>query len=329
MNRITMPTGENRSASSRLQNAFEIEQDIKSAVKNGILGYGGIIVSILFAFITIVAVSTDISISVESINELSSEFFLLFFCSYASYICCADSGKKAGKISKIYTDTINKFDEIHRMLVDNKIQCILGDFCRDYIAQELKNAKSRYLVSVGIEYDEYIAKYASLDDQEIKELEGLSMTQKKALISANGVKPIKLSPEQITRHESAYIRHSPLLISPSVMMGAKCTVKFITSFVIVICLGRIVLTDIGGGSWASFALVCVKFSSVLYNCFSGFKSGYENVAVHAVNFKNEQISLMQQAIAYKAERNENVQNKYIGIDSVGTGAGDRESELHG
>lgn len=329
MNRITMPTGENRSASSRLQNAFEIEQDIKSAVKNGILGYGGIIVSILFAFITIVAVSTDISISVESINELSSEFFLLFFCSYASYICCADSGKKAGKISKIYTDTINKFDEIHRMLVDNKIQCILGDFCRDYIAQELKNAKSRYLVSVGIEYDEYIAKYASLDDQEIKELEGLSMTQKKALISANGVKPIKLSPEQITRHELAYIRHSPLLISPSVMMGAKCTVKFITSFVIVICLGRIVLTDVGGGSWASFALVCVKFSSVLYNCFSGFKSGYENVAVHAVNFKNEQISLMQQAIAYKAERNENVQNKYIGIDSVGTGAGDRESELHG
>lgn len=329
MNRIIMPSGENTSSTSRLQKAVEMEQDIKSAVKNGILGYGGIIVSILFAFITIVAVSTDISISVESINELSSEFFLLFFCSYASYICCADSGKKAGKISKIYTDTIKKFDEIHRMLVDNKIHCILGDFCRDYIAQELKNAKSRYLVSVGIEYDEYIAKYASLDDQEIKELEGLSMTQKKALISANGVKPIKLSPEQITRHESAYIRHSPLLISPSVMMGAKCTVKFITSFVIVICLGRIVLTDIGGGSWASFALVCVKFSSVLYNCFSGFKSGYENVAVHAVNFKNEQISLMQQAIAYKAERNENVQNKYIGIDSVGTGAGDRESELHG
>jgi hypothetical protein len=324
-----MPTGENTSASSRLQNAFEIEQDIKSAVKNGILGYGGIIVSILFAFITIVAVSTDISISVESINELSSEFFLLFFCSYASYICCADSGKKAGKISKIYTDTINKFDEIHRMMVDNKIHCILGDFCRDYIAQELKNARSRYLVSVGIEYDEYIAKYASLDDQEIKELEGLSLTQKKALISANGVKPIKLSPEQITRHESAYIRHSPLLISPSVMMGAKCTVKFITSFIIVICLGRIVLTDIGGGSWASFALVCVKFSSVLYNCFSGYKSGYENVVVHAVNYKNEQISLMQQAIAYKAEREEYVKSEYIGSDTVGAGTGDSESELLG
>lgn len=329
MNRITMPTGENTSASSRLQNAFEIEQDIKSAVKNGILGYGGIIVSILFAFITIVAVSTDISISVESINELSSEFFLLFFCSYASYICCADSGKKAGKISKIYMDTINKFDEIHRMLVDNKIHCILGDFCREYIAEELKNARSRYLVSVGIEYDEYIAKYASLDDQEIKELEGLSTAQKKALMSANAVKPIKLSPEQITRHESAYIRHSPLLISPSVMMGAKCTVKFITSFIIVICLGRIVLTDIGGGTWASFALICVKFSSVLYNCFSGYKSGYENVVVHAVNFKNEQISLMQQAIAYKAERKEDVKSEYIGSDTVGAGTGDRESELLG
>ena len=329
MNRITVPSGENTRASSRLQRAFETEQDIKTAVKNGILGYGGIIVSMLFAFITIVAVSTDISISVESINELSSEFFLLFFCSYASYICCSDSGKKAGKISKIYTDTLAKFDATHQILVDNKIHCILGDFCRHYIASELKNARSRHLVLAGIEYDEYVKKYASLDEQEIKALSGLSAVQKKALITANSVKPIKLSPEQITRHESAYIRHSPLLLSPSVVMGAKCTMKFITSFIIVICLGRIVLTDIGGGSWASFALVCVKFSSVLYNCFSGYKSGYENIVIHTVNYKNEQISLMQQAIAFKAEsENYNVESEHICIDTVGAGSSDCESELH-
>lgn len=328
MNHITVPTGDT-SAPSKIQKALEAEQDLKVAVKNGIRGYGGILVSILFAFITVVAVSTDISISVESINELSSEFFLLFFCSYAAYICCSDSGKKAGKISKIYTDTITKFETIHQNLVNSKTHCILGDFCRDYIADELKNAKTRYLVQAGIEYDEYAKAYASLNEDQIRDLEHLSEVQKKALISANSIKPIKLSPDQITRNECTYIRHSPLLISPAVIMGAKYTTKFITSFVIVICLGRIVLTDIGGGTWASFALICVKFSSVLYNCFSGYKSGYENVVVHEVDFKKEQISLMQQAIAYKAEREENVKSEYIGTDSDGAGSGDSESELHG
>ena len=51
--------------------------------------------------------------------------------------------------------------------------------------------------------------------------------------------------------------------------------------------------------------------------------------IHTVNYKNEQISLMQQAIAFKAEsENYNVESEHICIDTVGAGASDCESELH-
>ena len=328
MNRIEIPS-ENKSSTSRLQKAFDVERDIKNLARKSLVGYGGIFVSLFLMLITIIAVTTDISISVDSIKELSTEFFLLFFCSYAAYICCSDSGSKAGKQTQAYIDTIAKFESTHQTIVTNKIFCILGDFCKEYIATELKNAKTRYLVLAGIDYDEYIGKYSRLEDAEILELSGLSTVQKKALMSANAVKPLKLSPEQITRHGSANIRYSPLLLSPALIMGVKYTVKFITSLLIVIGMSYIVFNNMEEPTWADFALVCVKSGSVLYNCFSGYKCGYENIVIHSVNYMNEQISLMQQAIAFNAEREKNVEDKHICADEIRVGSGDCESQLHG
>ena len=322
MNRIVIPPSENTSSTSRLQKAFEVEQDIKKFAKKSLVGYGGILVSVFLLFITIIAVTTDISISLDSLSELSTEFFLLFFCSYAAYICCSDSGAKSGKLSEIYINPVTRFEEVHQTLVTNKVHCILGDFCKEYIATELKNAKARYLVLAGIDYDDYIREYSSLEDAQINELSGLSTAQKKALMSANAVKPLKLSPEQIVRDGGANIRHSPLLLSPELVLGVKRTIKFATSFLIVIGMGVMIFNDMSDGmSWANFVLVCAKSGAVIFNCFSGFKTGYENIVVYTVNFKKEQISLMQQAIAYAAERQNN-ESQYICIDEVRAGCGD-------
>ena len=322
MDRISIPSSETTSSTGRLQKAFEVEQDIKQFAKKSLVGYGGILVSLFLLFITIIAVTTDISISFASLKELSTEFFLLFFCSYAAYICCSDSGAKSGKLSEIYINTVTRFEEVHQTLVTNKVHCILGDFCKEYIATELKNAKARYLVLAGIDYDDYIREYSSLEDAQINELSGLSTAQKKALMSANAVKPLKLSPEQIVRDGGANIRHSPLLLSPELVLGVKRTIKFATSFLIVIGMGVMIFNDMSDGmSWANFVLVCAKSGAVIFNCFSGFKTGYENIVVYTVNFKKEQISLMQQAIAYAAERKNN-ESQYICIDEVRAGCGD-------
>jgi hypothetical protein len=325
MDKITFPS-ENTSASSRLDGVIEREQNVKKKVARSIAGYGGVMVSIFLMFITVMVITTDITISLESIAHLSTEFFLLLFCSYASYICCSDSGAKAGTLSKIYIDAVNKFNELQHVIIDKKIHLILGDFCKDYIATELKNAKTYYLVSAGIDYDEYIGKYSSLEDAEILELSGLSTAQKKALMSANAVKPIKLYPEQIIRAGGGNSRRSPLLISPEVRKRANYIFKFFSIVSITLGMSLIALNDVTSSSWTIFVMIIVKLGSVLYNCFSGYKTGYENIVIHKVNYMNEQISLMQQAIVFDAERKDkNVENKYICTHEVRIGSGNSES----
>ena len=326
MDRIVFPTGENTSASSRLDSVIEREQNVRRRVARSIAGYGGVMVSIFLMFITVMVITTDVTVSLESIAHLSTEFFLLLFCSYASYICCSDSGTKAGTLSTIYIETVNKFKEIHQTIIDKKIHLILGDFCKDYIATELKNAKTYYLVSAGIDYDEYIGKYSSLEDSEILEVSGLSTAQKKALMSANAVKPIKLYPEQIIRQGGSNSRRSPLFISPEVRKRANYIVKFFSIICITLGMSLIALNDVTSSSWTIFVMIIVKLGSVLFNCFSGFKTGYENIAIHKVSYMNEQISLMQQAIVFDAERKDkNVENKHICTHEVRIGSGNCES----
>ena len=209
MNRIEVPSSTPKETTSRIEQMVEKEQGIRRWMTKSIVGYGGIAVSMFLMFITVMVVTTDITISLTSIAQLSTDFFLLLFC---------DSGSKAGKLSKIYIETLNKFEELRQTIIDKSIHCILGDFCKQYIATDLRKAKSYYLVMAGIDYDDYIREYSSLEDSQIEELTGLSTAQKKALMSANAVKPIKLYPEQIIRNGGTNFRRSPLQISPEHIM---------------------------------------------------------------------------------------------------------------
>ncbi len=316
---------------SKIEQIVTGEQSFRKRVAKSMIGYGGIAVSLFLCLITIMVVTTDVSISVRSAAEFSIDFFLLLFCSYAAYICCSDSGMKAGKASTLYIETLRKFEDIKQGIIKNKTHCILGEFCKEYIATELKDAKTYYLVSAGIDYDEYIKKYASLEDADIDMIGGLSTAQKKAIKSANAVKPIKLSPERIIRQGGYNFRVSPLLISPGTRRGISYSVKFITSMAVTLGMSYIFLDELSDPSWATFVLVCVKVGSVLYNCFSGYKCGYENIVIHSVQFMQEQISLMQQAEIYAAERhmNNETQSEPVCAYADGIGERDPEGELHG
>lgn len=315
---------------SKMEQFITREQGIRKRVAKSLFGYGGIVISLFLCLVTIMVVTTDITISARSAAEFSIDFFLLLFCSYAAYICCSDSGMKSGKDSSLYIETLKKFEETKQGIIKNKTHCILGEFCKDYIATELKNAKTYYLVSAGIDYEEYIKKYSSLEDDDIDKIGGLTTAQKKAIMSANAVKPIKLSPERIIRQGGSNFRVSPLSISPGTRRGISYSVKFVTSMAVTLGMSYIFLDELSDPSWATFVLVCIKAGSVLYNCFSGYKCGYENIVIHSVQFMQEQISLMQQAEIF-AERymNNETKSEPVCAYADGTGERDPEGELHG
>lgn len=332
MNRIEVPMSTPTDTQSKIEQIVDREQGLRKWMVKSVVGYGGIAISMFLMFVTVMVVTTEMTISLESLAKLGTDFFLLLFCSYASYICCADSGYKAGKSSSLYITTLNKFDTLQQSLIDRKIHCILGEFCKQYIATELRNARTYYLVMAGVEYDEYVKKYLPLEITQIERLPGFSVAQKRALISANAVKPIRLYPEQIISHGGAHSRRSPLQISPDERRRKNYIAKFISIVAISLGMSLIVLNDIQGSSWTIFVMICVKLGSVIYNCFSGYKNGYENIVIHSVAFMKEQISFMQQAIVFYEDRNEdneNVESKYICVDKIGAGSSDCAGELHG
>jgi hypothetical protein len=250
-------------------------------------------------FAVIMIVTTDVKItSFKDLADLGMDFFLLLFCAYAAYISCADSGMRAGLASESYTETLKKFNELKDKIVLSNMQCRLAEFCRYYILEEIKNVRMTHLAVVGLSYEQYLNNYASKDDIEIDALPGLSPAQKRAIKKSNNVKPISLSPETIMRHGRGAYHRSPLDMSPEKRKNITFGVKFVQSSLVAFGMSIIALDLVADPSWVVFATVCFKLVSVVYNCFSGYKTGLGNIVIDSVNYMNAQIDMMQEAIQY-------------------------------
>lgn len=273
-------------------------EDTKKRIAKGFINYGGIFVSVCLMFAVIMIVTTDVKVgSIKDLADLGVDFFLLLFCAYASYISCADSGMRAGLGTDVYTETLANFKECKDKIVKNNMQVRLAEFCRDYIQDDLKNVRMSHLVVVGLSYEQYL-KYTAMDNKEIDALPGLTKLQKKAIKKANNIKPITLRPEAILRHGKGGYHRSPLEMSPETRKSINYVVKFVQSSLIALGMSLIALDMVADPSWIVFATVCLKLCSVIYNCFSGYRTGYSNIVVDSVNYMNAQIDLMQQAIQY-------------------------------
>lgn len=273
-------------------------EDTKKRLAKGFINYGGIFVSVCLMFAVIMIVTTDVKVgSLKDLADLGMDFFLLLFCAYASYISCADSGTRSGLATETYTETLAKFNEWKDKIVKGNMQVKLAEFCRNYILDDLKNVRMSYLAVVGLSYQQYET-YMKMDDKEIDALPTLTNAQKKAVKKCNSIKPITLKPESIMRHGKGAYHRSPLEMSPETRKSINYVVKFAQSSLIAFGMSIIALDIVTDPSWVVFATVCFKLVSVIYNCFSGYRTGYANIVVDSVNYMNAQIDLMQQAVAY-------------------------------
>jgi hypothetical protein len=273
-------------------------EDTKKRITKGFINYGGIFVSVCLMFAVVMIVTTDVKVSsIKDLADLGMDFFLLLFCAYAAYISCSDSGARAGLATDTYTETLAKFKEWKEKIVKGNMQVRLAEFCRNYVQDDLKNVRMSYLAVVGLSYEQYL-NYTAMDDKEVDALSGLSITQKKAIKKANNTKPIVLKPESIMRNGKGVYHRSPLEMSPETRKGINYAVKFVQSSLIAFGMSMIALDMVTDPSLVVFATVCFKLVSVIYNCFSGYRTGYTNIVVDSVDYMNAQIDLMQQAILY-------------------------------
>ena len=243
--------------------------------------------------------TTDIRfITAADVADLGLDFFMILFCSYAMYVCCADSGTQAGGASEEYKRALERFSTLKKEIIESTLHTRVRDFCSHYITEDIREARMQYLSIAGIAYDDYVAKYSKLDKERIDKLGDLSEIQKSLIKKANKVRPIKLTPVMILRQGRSIHRRSPLGFSPLMKKNFVFGWKFAQMSVISVCMSVIALDVILEPSWVVFASICLKLASVIINGFGGYKAGYDNIAVDTVNYLDGQSDLMEQAIRW-------------------------------
>ena len=287
------------SRAEAFEKSIVAEHDAKKKAAKSLLNNAGIFVGVFLIFAVIVIVTTDISINTfTEVAALGLDFFLLLFCSYSMYVNAADSGMRHGLQSELYTASLDRFITKKQSIIDKHRQTRLHEFCRAYIGEELKNVRMSILAIVGFSYKEYKEKWNKFDDKVIKNDSTLSKVQKTALIKANAIKPVKLTPEMIMQCGRGSSRRAPLGTLPKtkkrIQFGAKFGTTFITSLLMIV----IVLDMVIDPSWEVFASCILRLLAVVMNGFTGYKFGYENIVFDTVNYMDDQSDLMSQFMQY-------------------------------
>ena len=271
-----------------------VETAKKKTVKT-ILDNAGIFVGVFLLFVVAVVTTTDVSVQTAAETAaLGLEFFVLLFCSYGMYINMTDSGRKQGLATTIYKEACERYEGLKNRIISGGYQVALAAFCKSYVAEELKSARTSILANVGISYEEYEERLIGKDLNSLEE--PLTEAQKKAVRLANKLKPVKLTSDMILKRGRGSARRSPLSINPGEKKAFVFGGKFATTALTSILMGYIALDVITEPSWGMFASVMLKMLAVVLNGFSGYQFGYEHIVGDTVNFMNDQSDLMEQAL---------------------------------
>ena len=274
----------------------------KKKILRGAMNYAGTAVGTFIIFVAIVVSTTDISIMTAfDWAVLGLSFFVFMFCAYAMYINGSGNGIRAARKSETYLSAKKQYDDLKNEVITRKMQGRLPEFCRYYIEEELRNTRNSLLTEVGIDFAVYQERYVGKDKTELEQLTILSKSQVEAIVSANNIKPIKLTPEMILKRGRGSLHRNPLGIEPSKKRRIGYVWKFASTFAVAVLMVGITLNPKPDLTWGTFAECILKLFPIVLNGFTGYKSGYENIVVDTVNYMNDQSDLMRQLIHYVEE----------------------------
>lgn len=284
------------------EEGVNISQERKRSVTKTFLNNAGIFVGVFIVFAVITIVTTDIKLAdPDKIGKLGIDFFLLLFCTYSMYINCSDSGMRLGLRNEDYLAAVDLFEERKEYIKNNKYQKRMYEFCRHYIERELENTKMNILVVVGFDYESYVENWLGKSAEYIESITTLTKPQKDAIIKANAVAPITLTPEMILMRGRRAEKRAPLGMTPKQKKAINFGFKFASNLIIALFWTAIVIEFAIEPTWELFVAIVLRSLLIILNGFSGYKFGYENIVFDTTNYMNDQTDLMEQAVQYFEE----------------------------
>ena len=274
----------------------------KKRIVRGVMNYFGTAVGTFIIFVAIVVSTTDITVMTAfDWTVLGLAFFVFMFCAYAMYINGSGNGIRAGRKSETYLSAKKLYDDLKDEIIEKKMQGRLPEFCRYYVEEELRNTRNSILTEVGIDFSVYQERYVGKDKAELEQITILSKSQVEAIVCANNIKPIKLTPEMILKRGRGTLHRSPLGMEPSKKRRIGYAWKFVSTFAVAVLMVGITLNPKSDLTWGTFAECILKLFPIVLNGFAGYQSGYNNIVVDTVNYMNDQADLMRQLIHYVEE----------------------------
>lgn len=280
----------------RIENSVVSDRNRRKRAVRSFFNSAGIFVGGFILLAVVIVVTTDIRlITIQDFMGFALDFFLLLFCSYSMYVSCSDSGMRAGLQCSLYTGACDEHAVHKNRIVERRFQPRLQAFCRHFVTDELKSVRLFILANVGFSYELYEDLYIGKDVEQIRCDERLSRSQKRAIIAANTIAPIHLTPDMFMRRGRGGGRRSPLGMPPERKKYINYIVKFVTSLLISLAISTIVLEVVVAPTWTLIATCFIKLLTVVLNGFFGYKFGYENIVIDTSNYIEDQVDLLKQA----------------------------------
>ena len=281
------------------ENAFVMTQKRKKKLLKKTFDNRTLIVAVFLLLIVIIVMTTEIKLTnFIDVAELTLSFVLLLYCSYSMYINTSSGGSSAALESSIYKEAKKRHDNLRQRIIKNGCQSRLYDFCADYIEREQKGLRQSILFNAGISYETYEREYIGKDDEYINNLERVSKYQKKAIKAANAIHPITLTPDMIFKSEIFRRSRNPIGTNPHTIKKVNYSVKFFQTLLTSAFPLMIVLDIMGTVTWATVVSIILKVFFVVLNAFFGYDFGYKNIAVHTVNYMNDQSDMMCEVLIW-------------------------------
>ena len=294
-----IPTGkEGKARGGDFEKIILAEQSFKRKLASSFLDVAGTCVSLFIILAVILITTTDIHVcTFEDFAGFTMDFFLLLICAYTMYVNSADSGSRAGLKTDTYKKQNDAFEVKKKAIIDAKLQSRLPEFCRYYIASELENARNAILAVIGFPIEDYKAAWLDKTAEEVNASE-LSAVQKRAVIEANALEPVKLTPEMIMKRGRGSGRRDPLGTTPERKRTINFIIRFFMTFFTTIVTSLIALEAVTDPTWTVIVTCVVKLLTIVMNGALGYKFGYENKVVDTVGYMEDQEDLMRQALEY-------------------------------
>lgn len=271
----------------------------KQKLTVGIRRNSSVIMSILLVVVIIVVYIADMKITTAAaLKDVTLSMIILFFCTYAMYFNQKQQGIATGKEMQMYKDALKDFEKKYSEVEAKGALSKAQDFCIDYIAEELKNARETILKGSGITYADYEDNYLAKTRRELRKL-GLKGKRLTTVIMANRIKPTRLTPDMFMKcGRTISTKRRAMGVAPSRREGLKDISKGLSAAVFAIIGGNIFFDIIAAPTWGVIVSCVIKIVLVLWSGFMGYKWGYNHITRYTVNYVRDQIDYLEHLERY-------------------------------